>query len=178
MFGIGGQELVLLMVIGLIVLGPERLPRIANQVGGWLGQARRMTRVMKRQLEEELDLNQPLSIKPPPASREPSTKPKTETEAGTETETETEAETISAKEPEYTLPRDDDDFSPAHGEEDPGTGVSEDIYDDEADLAASEAERAAVEEAARNPIEEEKGGAEQVKEADKKEEIEKEKEAS
>ena len=54
MFGIGGQELVLLMLIGLIVLGPERLPRIANQIGGWLGQARRMTRVMKRQLEEEL----------------------------------------------------------------------------------------------------------------------------
>ena len=100
MFGIGGQELVLLMVIGLIVLGPERLPRIANQVGGWLGQARRMTRVMKRQLEEELDLNQPPSIKPPPSSREPSTK------------TDTESETISAEEPEYTLPRDDDDFSP------------------------------------------------------------------
>ena len=63
MFGIGGQELVLLMLIGLIVLGPERLPRIANQIGGWLGQARRMTRVMKRQLEEELDFNQPPKAK-------------------------------------------------------------------------------------------------------------------
>jgi sec-independent protein translocase protein TatB len=72
MFGIGGQELVLLMIIGLLVLGPERLPRIANQVGGWLGQARRMTRVMKRQLEEELDLNKPPTIQPPPSSREPS----------------------------------------------------------------------------------------------------------
>ena len=54
MFGIGGQELILLMLIGLIVLGPERLPRVANQLGSWLGQARRMTRVMKRQLEDEL----------------------------------------------------------------------------------------------------------------------------
>ena len=70
MFGIGGQELVLLMIIGLVVLGPERLPRIANQIGGWLGQARRMTRVMKRQLEEELDLNKPPTIKPPPSLRE------------------------------------------------------------------------------------------------------------
>jgi len=146
MFGIGGQELVLLMVIGLIVLGPERLPRIANQVGGWLGQARRMTRVMKRQLEEELDLNQPPSIKPPPSAREPSTK--------TDTVTDSDAETISAEEPEYTLPRDDDDYSPAHGDEETGTGVGDDIHDDEADLAASEAERAAVEEAARNPLEE------------------------
>ena len=72
MFGIGGQELILLMLIGLIVLGPEKLPRIAHQIGTWLGQARRMTRVMKRQLEEEIDFNQSTIIKPPPSAREPS----------------------------------------------------------------------------------------------------------
>ena len=52
MFGIGFQELVLLSLIGLVVLGPERLPRVANQIGGWLGQARRMTRVMKPEAPE------------------------------------------------------------------------------------------------------------------------------
>ncbi len=135
MFGIGGQELVLLMIIGLIVLGPERLPRIANQVGGWLGQARRMTRVMKRQLEEELDLSQPPTIKPPPKSREPSFKPP-EKPSGENTEE------------EQTLPLDDDEYSPAHDEGEIGTGVGDDIHDDKADLAASEAEREAVEEAA------------------------------
>ena len=72
MFGIGGQELILLMLIGLIVLGPEKLPRIASQIGSWLGQARRMTRVMKRQLEEELDFNETTIIKPPSSAREPS----------------------------------------------------------------------------------------------------------
>jgi sec-independent protein translocase protein TatB len=137
MFGVGGQELVLLMVIGLIVLGPERLPRIASQIGGWLGQARRMTRVMKRQLEEELDLNKPPTIKPPPASRAPSQK----------------APAVSPANPDVaaspTVPRDDDEYSPAHGVEEAGTGVGDDLYDDEADLAASEAEREAVEEAAR-----------------------------
>ncbi len=133
MFGIGGQELVLLMVIGLIVLGPERLPRIANQIGGWLGQARRMTRVMKRQLEEELDINRSPTIKPPPSSRTPSTK----------------ADTTPSEEPEYTLPRDDD--APAHDEEAPGTGVGDDV-NDEADRVASEAERDAVEAAAENPL--------------------------
>lgn len=65
MSGIGFSELLILFMIGLIVLGPERLPRVANQLGTWLGQARRMTRVMKRQLEEELDLDgNPLSIEP------------------------------------------------------------------------------------------------------------------
>ncbi len=66
MSGIGFWELIILFLIGLIVLGPERLPRVANQLGSWLGQARRMTRIMKRQLEEELDLNKQLDIKPPP----------------------------------------------------------------------------------------------------------------
>jgi sec-independent protein translocase protein TatB len=54
MTGIAGTELLLLMLIGLVILGPQRLPRIASQVGSWIGQARRMTRAMKRQLEDEL----------------------------------------------------------------------------------------------------------------------------
>jgi len=124
MFGIGGQELILLMLIGLIVLGPEKLPRIANQIGSWLGQARRMTRVMKRQLEEELNLDQMTGVKPPSSMREPSQQP--------------------AAKPDYTLPRDDDDYSPAHGEEDAGTGVGDEIYAAEEDLAVTEAERDSV----------------------------------
>jgi sec-independent protein translocase protein TatB len=100
MSGIGFWELIILSLIGLIVLGPERLPRVANQIGGWLGQARRMTRVMKRQLEDELDFEKDLDIKPP--SREPS------------------------KQPETTAPRDDDDYSPQHDMNEPGSGVGDD----------------------------------------------------
>jgi len=66
MSGIGFWELIILFLIGLIVLGPERLPRVANQLGSWLGQARRMTRVMKRQLEDELDIEKQFHIKPAP----------------------------------------------------------------------------------------------------------------
>ena len=135
MFGVGGQELFLLMIIGLLVLGPQRLPRIANQIGGWLGQARRMTRVMKRQLEEELELNQPPNIKPPPSSREPSQQPGIEIPPDND----------------YTGPRDDDEYSPAHGEEDTGTGVGNETNDDEANLAAANAELEAVEAAAKAP---------------------------
>jgi sec-independent protein translocase protein TatB len=56
MSGVGFWELILVFMIGLIVLGPERLPRVAHQLGSWIGQARRMTRMMRRQLEEELNL--------------------------------------------------------------------------------------------------------------------------
>ncbi len=66
MSGIGFWELIILFLIGLIVLGPERLPRVASQLGSWLGQARRMTRVMKRQLEDELDVEKQLRTKTPP----------------------------------------------------------------------------------------------------------------
>ncbi|MFQ5549198.1 MAG: Sec-independent protein translocase protein TatB [Woeseia sp.] len=67
MSGIGFWELIILFLIGLIVLGPERLPRVANQLGTWLGQARRMTRVMKRQLEDELNLEDQMRLAPPSA---------------------------------------------------------------------------------------------------------------
>jgi sec-independent protein translocase protein TatB len=64
MSGIGFSEFLILCLIGLIVLGPKRLPQVANQIGSWIGQARRMTRVMKRQLEEELDLDTPYKVRP------------------------------------------------------------------------------------------------------------------
>ena len=126
MFGVSGGELIILLLIGLVVLGPERLPRVANQIGGWLGQARRMTRVMKRQLEEELDLNDTFKINPPPASRAPSTQPKPVEKTSPDTETpDGGAEPESAVEPEPTLPRDDDNYSPAHATAETGTGVGE-----------------------------------------------------
>ena len=71
MSGVGFWELIILLLIGLIVLGPERLPRVANQLGTWIGQARRMTRVMKRQLEEELNLEGEPSIRPARLSTPP-----------------------------------------------------------------------------------------------------------
>lgn len=64
MSGIGFWEFFFLCMIGLVVLGPKRLPQVANQLGTWVGQARRMTRVLKRQLEEELDLGNDLSVRP------------------------------------------------------------------------------------------------------------------
>lgn len=82
MFDVGFSELVLLFIIGLLVLGPEKLPRVANTIGGWVGQARRMTRMLKRQIEEELELNkvretvnQPLSSVWDPTKPKPAEKP-------------------------------------------------------------------------------------------------------
>ena len=64
MSGVGFSEFLILCLIGLIVLGPERLPKVANQIGGWVGQAKRMTRVMRRQLQDELNFDDDLNIMP------------------------------------------------------------------------------------------------------------------
>jgi sec-independent protein translocase protein TatB len=71
MSGVGFSELIILALIGLIVLGPERLPRVASQLGSWIGQARRMTRVMRRQLQDELDFEKDLTINPSVKTKQP-----------------------------------------------------------------------------------------------------------
>ena len=55
MFDIGFQELILLLGLGLMVLGPERLPRVVKQLGGWIGKARRMARSVSAQIQDQID---------------------------------------------------------------------------------------------------------------------------
>jgi sec-independent protein translocase protein TatB len=57
MFDVGFWELVLIFMLGLMVLGPEKLPRIAAQLGRWVGRARRTATQLRYQLEREIDLN-------------------------------------------------------------------------------------------------------------------------
>ncbi|MCW2132824.1 twin-arginine translocase TatA/TatE family subunit [Arthrobacter sp. VKM Ac-2550] len=54
MLGINGSELVILAVIAVIVLGPERLPEYAAQLGRLVKQLRRMAAGAKDQLREEV----------------------------------------------------------------------------------------------------------------------------
>jgi len=55
MFDIGFLELVIILVLSLLVLGPERLPKAARTVGYWFGKARRYVEGMKAQVESEFD---------------------------------------------------------------------------------------------------------------------------
>ncbi len=53
MFEVGFSELLLICVIALLVLGPQKLPGLARQVGRWMGRARTMARQFRDQLDEE-----------------------------------------------------------------------------------------------------------------------------
>ena len=53
MFDFGFWELVLVMVVALLVVGPERLPKLAARVGAWTGRARRLARQFRRNMQQE-----------------------------------------------------------------------------------------------------------------------------
>ena len=57
MFDIGFWELTVIAVIGLIVLGPERLPVVARTLGTWVGRAKGYVRGLTSELEREVNVD-------------------------------------------------------------------------------------------------------------------------
>ncbi|HXG50852.1 MAG TPA: twin-arginine translocase TatA/TatE family subunit [candidate division Zixibacteria bacterium] len=73
MFGIGMPELLLILALALIVLGPKKLPELARALGKGLAEFRRAADDLKeefRQMEQEIDSASP----PPPPDDEVSIK--------------------------------------------------------------------------------------------------------
>jgi sec-independent protein translocase protein TatB len=75
MFEVGFSEILLIFGIALLVLGPERLPKLAADVGRWAGRARAMARQLRTQLEQEVHFD-PL-VETTGGSRQPAPVPHT-----------------------------------------------------------------------------------------------------
>ena len=58
MFDIGFWELLLISIIGLVVLGPERLPVAIRTIRGWMSGVRRFSENVKTELSEELRIQE------------------------------------------------------------------------------------------------------------------------
>jgi sec-independent protein translocase protein TatB len=67
MLDFGFSEILLTSAIALVVLGPERLPKVARQVGNWMGRARLMARQLSEQLEREVNAEELLKESTKPA---------------------------------------------------------------------------------------------------------------
>lgn len=58
MFEIGFPELVLIAIVGLLVIGPERLPETLRTLGLWLGRMRRSFTSIKAEIEKEIGMDE------------------------------------------------------------------------------------------------------------------------
>jgi len=58
MFDIGFWELIILALVALVIIGPERLPRFAHDAGRLFRKARNFIQSAKREVEKELQLDQ------------------------------------------------------------------------------------------------------------------------
>ncbi|MBM0104138.1 twin-arginine translocase subunit TatB [Steroidobacter sp. S1-65] len=88
MFEVGFTEIVLIMGLALLVLGPEKLPGLAEKVGRWTGRARAMARQLRTQLEQEVTLDEMTKSRPmqaPPSTSEPASTAPTDEPSPTQT---------------------------------------------------------------------------------------------
>jgi sec-independent protein translocase protein TatB len=85
MFEVGFTEIVLILGLALLVLGPEKLPGLAQKVGRWTGRARAMARQLRTQLEHEATLEELARSKPVHNSSAPSSTEPSDTSAMPET---------------------------------------------------------------------------------------------
>ena len=57
MFGIGSTELLVILVVALLVLGPKNLPKIAHTLGRAMGEFRRVSTEFQRTLNTEIAID-------------------------------------------------------------------------------------------------------------------------
>ena len=58
MFGIGMPELLLILAVALIVIGPKKLPDLAKSLGRAMGEFKRATNDLKQSIEQETGLDE------------------------------------------------------------------------------------------------------------------------
>jgi Tat protein translocase TatB subunit len=69
MFGIGAEELMLILILALIVLGPERMPKVARDIGRVVGDLRRTSDELREEfLNADKLLDKAADAAPPPGS--------------------------------------------------------------------------------------------------------------
>jgi sec-independent protein translocase protein TatB len=84
MFNVGGGELLVILLLALIVLGPDRLPGFAKKAGRMMGEVRRISQGFQSEIRQAIDFDDedakpkamppaaPRLVEPPPPAGGPS----------------------------------------------------------------------------------------------------------
>jgi sec-independent protein translocase protein TatB len=59
MFGIGWGEIALILVVAVLVVPPEDLPKLMREAGKWFGKIKRMTDSARKEFEDALKVDEP-----------------------------------------------------------------------------------------------------------------------
>jgi sec-independent protein translocase protein TatB len=91
MFGLGPTELIVILILGVLLLGPQRIPEAASSLGKAIRSFRRATRELRDQIDIEDEVRRPLEdlraalrdepppyIPPPPSTSPPLISPPSE----------------------------------------------------------------------------------------------------
>lgn len=121
MFDVGFWEILMILVLALIVLGPERLPQAARTVGYWIGKGRRYIEGVKSEVEKEFDgselkrmlHNQEVQLKELQSKMMDSEgEINREYQNIVDSSSETESEVEATQEPRYEILEEDDELEP------------------------------------------------------------------
>ena len=76
MFGtLGGQEIIFILVLALIVFGPRKLPEIGKSIGRMMAEFRKASNDFRRTLEDEVEAEKLRPVEPPAAVEPPQRRP-------------------------------------------------------------------------------------------------------
>lgn len=111
MGNIGGGEVLVILLVALLVLGPDKLPGAARQVGRVMGEIRKVTGGFQQELRRAID--EAANTEPTPAAQLPDVSPPAEVPA---------AETPPAETPPVEVPAAETPDDAAPGADEPAAG--------------------------------------------------------
>lgn len=95
MFNVGGGELLLILLVALLVLGPDKLPDFSRKVGRAMSEVRRLSDGFQREMRQAMDVDPKATTSPGPRLVPPPDADQPAVAVGTDASTDTDSDTAA-----------------------------------------------------------------------------------